>query len=346
MYQAISVKSFIKVQTIKENLPKSLHGSDFRKILKQDKKFRGLYLFMEAVELLFMKWVDRWTKQGYAAIAMDTVGCRPLKDWEASPPVRIQLKNGGPVSANFKLDVLSPENAWTRQAVEAIKAAHSILLSLPEVNKDKTGILGISWGGYLVCFAAAEDHRFKAAASVYGCGFLKATPTVVLASDAWLKLFDPATVIANISCPFLFITRPDDGAYPWKSWKKSTKLLSEAYLSVPGKFGHGHGCALRQENIVFFDTMLKNGSPLPKITSIKKKKNHISAKIISKEPIIKGELWYTTDPDAIKDAQKKWLKIPLKMHKNSLSVELLPDTKDWFLNICDKRGYTATALKK
>lgn len=52
MYQAISVKSFIKVQTIKENLPKSLHGSDFRKILKQDKKFRGLYLFMEAVELL------------------------------------------------------------------------------------------------------------------------------------------------------------------------------------------------------------------------------------------------------------------------------------------------------
>lgn len=154
-------------------------------------------------------------------------------------------------------------------------------------------------------------------------------------------------VIANIQCPLLFITRPDDGPYPFSSWKKSTFLVKNAFRSVPGKFGHGHGCALCRENVVFMDTFLKNGAPLPEITGVKQNGNHISAEIVSELPIVKAELWYTTDPDSVKDAQKQWHTITLKISGNSnrIEAELPENATDWYLNIRDKRAYTATALK-
>lgn len=296
----------------------------------------------------FLKWVERWTEMGYAAIAMDTVGHRPLKNWEDNPAVvRTRVADGGPSGVNVNTDFLDPENAWTRQAVEAVKDAHTLLLSLPEVDRENTGIIGISWGGYLTLFTAAEDHRFKAAVSVYACGFTNTKPGMYNVSEEWLKLFDPANVIAKIRCPILFITRPDDAPYPWTSWKRSTYLAKNVYRSVPGKFGHGHGCALRHENVVFMNTFLKGGAPLPEIKDVKQNGSRISAEIVSKLPIVKAELWYTTDPASVPDAKKQWNSTTLKIEKNSkhIEAELPAGTTDWFLNIRDRRAYIATALK-
>lgn len=43
---------------------------------------------------------------------------------------------------------------------------------MKQVDADKTCLTGISWGGYLTCIVAALDNRFKAAAPVYGCGYM------------------------------------------------------------------------------------------------------------------------------------------------------------------------------
>ena len=53
---------------------------------------------------------------------------------------------------------------------------------VPEVDGNRVGIVGISWGGYLTCLAADLDPRFKFAISVYGCGFLGE-------DSAWLPQF-------------------------------------------------------------------------------------------------------------------------------------------------------------
>ena len=61
---------------------------------------------------------------------------------------------------------------WTYHAVADVILAHSLVLSFPEVDPNRTALTGISWGGYLTCIVAGLDDRFKAAVPVYGCGFL------------------------------------------------------------------------------------------------------------------------------------------------------------------------------
>src|SRR5262249_55644912 len=45
----------------------------------------------------------------------------------------------------------------------------SLLGRLPEVDPDRIGVTGISWGGYLTGLVAGLDDRLKAAVPVYGC---------------------------------------------------------------------------------------------------------------------------------------------------------------------------------
>lgn len=60
---------------------------------------------------------------------------------------------------------------WTYHAVAAILRGHSLLISCAEVDAERIGITGTSWGGYLTCITAGVDSALKAAVPVYGCGY-------------------------------------------------------------------------------------------------------------------------------------------------------------------------------
>ncbi len=114
----------------------------------------------------FPDWATHWAKRGYVAIAMDTAGCGPAG----------RLPDGGPDQSDpTKFRNFSESEAremWTYHAVAAAIRGHSLLASLPEVDKKRIGVTGISWGGYLTCIIASLDDRLKVAVPVYGCGFL------------------------------------------------------------------------------------------------------------------------------------------------------------------------------
>src|SRR5438270_13201300 len=61
---------------------------------------------------------------------------------------------------------------WTYHAVAAVIRGCSLLAARTEVDPNRIGITGISWGGYLTCIVAGLDDRLKVAVPVYGCGFL------------------------------------------------------------------------------------------------------------------------------------------------------------------------------
>lgn len=114
----------------------------------------------------FTEWAELWARRGYAAIAMDLAGCGPD---------RKRLPYGGPgQSDKEKFDAidLPCQDQWTYHAVANVILAHSLIRSFNEVDARRTAVTGISWGGYLTCIVAGLDNRFKAAAPVYGCGFL------------------------------------------------------------------------------------------------------------------------------------------------------------------------------
>ena len=118
----------------------------------------------------FDRWVKLWNKRGYAAIAMDLCGCVPVGSYGKWR----RHEHGGPPGWGASFEQLdSPiEDQWAWHAVSAVALAHSLIRSYPEVDAERIGVTGISWGGYLTSIVAGVDSRFQCAIPVYGCGFL------------------------------------------------------------------------------------------------------------------------------------------------------------------------------
>lgn len=216
----------------------------------------------------FPEWAKLWADRGYIALAMDLAG----KGEDGKP-----LPDGGPDQTDtYKLpkDPLPIKDMWTYHAVAACVRAHSLLASLPEVNADRIGVTGISWGGYLTCIVAGVDDRFKFAVPVYGCGYL-AEDSVWLKQFAdmsddwraeWVKKFDPSSHVGQANFPVLFVNGTNDFAYPLGSYQKTYRLVRNRTLCVTVNMPHGHPQGWAPVEIgLFADQILRGGKPLPKI---------------------------------------------------------------------------------
>ena len=97
----------------------------------------------------FEPWAKLWADRGYVALAMDLSG---------RGPDRKRLLDGGPDQddeTKFRdFDPADPSSMWTYQAVAAVLRGHSLLASRSEVDANRIGVTGISWGGYLTCIVA------------------------------------------------------------------------------------------------------------------------------------------------------------------------------------------------
>ncbi|MBM3211369.1 acetylxylan esterase, partial [Candidatus Poribacteria bacterium] len=136
---------------------------------RSEAKIPGMVLVHGGGGTAFDYWVRLWNSRGYAAIAMDTCGCIPegvYGGWH-----RHDL-GGPPGWGGFDQINWPVEAQWTYHAIADIILANSLLRSFPEVDPERIGLTGISWGGYLTCIASGIDNRFNFAVPVYGCGYL------------------------------------------------------------------------------------------------------------------------------------------------------------------------------
>ncbi|MDB6173990.1 MAG: axeA 1 [Chthoniobacteraceae bacterium] len=214
----------------------------------------------------FKDWAEHWAKRGYVALAMDTAG--QAKD-------KSRLPDGGPDQHDpIKFRAFEEDEAremWTYHAVAAVIRGHSLLASLPEVDRERIGVTGISWGGYLACIVAGLDDRLKVAVSVYGCGslgdnsywkepILDKMPAEQ--RERWLRLFDPSSYLATIRCPILFLDGTNDVAYPLDSVMKTYMSVRSDLrnISIIIEMPHGHLWTFSEVDD-FVDAALKTGVP-------------------------------------------------------------------------------------
>jgi cephalosporin-C deacetylase-like acetyl esterase len=316
---------------------------------KRNGKVPGIVLVHGGGGTAFKSWVKTWVERGYAAIAMDLDGMIPVRP-EGKKRGWQKHADGGPeLRGNFAAANLKPEDQFVYHAIADVILAHSLLLSLPEVDKNRTGITGISWGGIFTNIVAGLDNRFKFAAPVYGCGFLgedsywQETVFQKIGDDQvkrWLMLWDPSRYVGKARMPMLFCNGTNDKHFRPSSWQKTYRLpKTPVTLALRVRMRHAHAPVGDPKEItVFADSILKGGKPLPKITGQGQSKDEVWATYESMVPVVKAELNYTKDSGPWR--KRKWNKAKATLDSGGkrVSAKLPAGVKACYLNIYDKRN--------
>ena len=321
--------------------PTQTVGADDR-----DQKLPAMVLIHGGGGTAFDRWVKLWNSRGYAAIAMDLCGCVPVGtygNWQ-------RHESGGPPGWDASFSQLDDaiEDQWTFHAVSAVALAHSLIRSYPEVDADRIGVTGISWGGYLTSIVAGVDHRFKLAVPVYGCGFLGDNSVWLPSfeklgpekSTLWLKQWDPSQYLGAARMLLLWVNGTNDFAYPMDSWKKSWMLpKSPQTLCLRVRMPHGHGPAGEnpEEIFVYADSVLNHGKPLATITKHGIRDAEAWATFTSEVPIVNAELSFTRATGKWQDREWETLPAQIDTTVSRVAANVPADATVFYLNLFDDR---------
>lgn len=298
------------------------------------KRVPGVVLVHGGGGTAFARWVRWWCARGFAAIAMDTCGAMPLPDtgilgsadWprhsDSGPPGW-----GGIDQADWPL-----QEQWGYHAAAAIVKAHSLLASLPEVDQDRIGVTGVSWGGFLTCVAAGIDSRFRCAAPVYGCGFVSEesfwtengffSTMTAQQFQAWQTHWDPAAVLPLAHMPMLWLNGSNDFAYWPPVWQKSAAATGgQRQLCLKLRWPHGHIPAAEQASEIeqFFKLHLMDGQPMLTIHPPSRTGDDIRATYAGRQAVRCANLLMT--PDQGPWPERQWHLLPASVNRKTRTVK-------------------------
>jgi dienelactone hydrolase len=310
---------------------------------KPGEKVPGMVLVHGGGGTAFDEWVRLWVKRGYAVIAVDTCGQVPVGKYGAW----VHDPEGGPPGWGGFGQIDEPrQDQWVYHAIAKVVLAHSLLRSLKVVDAERTGVTGISWGGYLTCIAAGIDSRFKLAVPVYGCGFYQQTafknPLSQMSPEGasrWLSWWDASVYLGDSKCPMLWVTGSNDFAYPLDAFQRSYRLPGgPRTLCVRLRMPHGHGGAGEnpEEIRVFADSILKGDAPLPRILDHGRQGVEVWATFEAKRPVAKAELNWTRGSGAWE--QRRWDTIEARLAEGRVTASLPAEARVYYFNLFDDRG--------
>ncbi len=284
----------------------------------QGNTFPGVVLISGGNQPAFKEWVERWVHEGYAAITCD-FGNIQLAEGRGPAPETLEERLGG----IYDSIAHGPEAVRAYRTASIAILAHSLLLSFPELDHNKTAVTGISWGGFQTCIVSGIDNRFKAAAPVYGCAFhdeiifkkyLKNNMDTE-GRKLWMSKIDPKNYLIYSQCPTLFINGDTDGCFDIVPFDKTTKLIPDVnrHVRITPNMGHDHPLGWRPREIVtFFNSVFNDGIPLAKVTNVEMKDSAINFGYESSLSIKQADFYYSNDTIHI-NAERIWKSIPAKI---------------------------------
>ena len=309
----------------------------------------------------YPEWVRFWNNKGYAAIAMDLEGHLPggkSHQVEGDFPTGVEHPHSGPSRIDWFGDrALPDEEQWFYHAVADAIRANSLLRSFSEINPEKIGLTGISWGGTVASAVAGVDSRFAFAIPVYGGGFIHESDNEGLAqwfppknmteaqfSDYRAK-WDPSAHLPHAKMPMLWVTSVADPVFQIDIFAQSAQAAggdSRLCLRPWMIHGHGNGWNDAPEIGQFADSIVKGGPPLPKLHRPETKPDTriVHTKYEGQDKFTEAWIYYTTSGGKWKS--RKWNFIQCSIgDKELVSQKALPRAATAFLVYVfrDKGGY-------
>ena len=204
-------------------------------------------------------WTEFGARRGYATLCIDF----PIPGYRST--------GGYPINSGIELGD-DPRQAPIYHGAVALLRAVSFLETRAEVDKDRIGMAGSSWGGFYTTLMAGLDPRLKAASCMYGCGSLRTRQQLVgrpgprsTRNDAfrkrWRQTLDPALRLSKSKTPIAWFTGTNDTFYWLPSVMDShAKAGGPKHLSLLANYNHALTPIIDDQVFAWLDVHLK-GAP-------------------------------------------------------------------------------------
>ena len=293
----------------------------------------------------FHLWVQEWNERGFAAISMDLEGHFPLRSKGENRGPRLSTPAPGPSRVGVFGDYGLPmEEQWYYHAVSQAILAHSLLRSFPEVNPEKTGITGISWGGTLTSTIMGVDDRFKFAIPVYGCGYLPDSDGHqgdAIESGEQTRIvytyFDGSAYFNNVSIPTLWVNGTNDKHFSMPATQLSSHAVQgPATLRYQPRMRHGHYPGWEPEEIyAFAKSVVQDGNPLIAFEVPEIQEDQARVAFSGTESPVRARLHFTRDTGIWN--KRNWEETPVPVSGSTITASIPEGTTALFFTATDRR---------
>ena len=306
--------------------------------------------------------VKHYAAEGYVALAPDLPGIIGVDKIKYSDgPWKSRMKTEKAPRFNIKQGVA---NSILVDAEVAALEAFNYLRTQQNVDVNKIGITGYSWGGYSTTFLAGLlGTKVKAAYAVFGCGFYdKGTRWTKQVNDmndeektTWLTYLDAGRRAPAIKAAYFLDAASNDNFF-WPSAVDATlKAIPRTKNHVWNpNLDHVQAAAGPAMQKLYFDFYLKNkGNPfgIVKIKKIKKTADggrdiYIKVDLLKKNNIQKVELYYSEKTGKWPD--RKWISLPAeKQRRNYYKVpvakEIVQKDVTYYAYVTDDRSVSTSS---
>lgn len=304
-------------------------------------KVPGIVLVHGGGGTAFLPWVQEWNDRGFAAISIAVEGQTSNRS-KAAPKAWERHESGGPGRVGIYGDSKEPlRDQWMYHAVADTILSHSLLRSLPGVDPEKIGIMGISWGGVITSTVIGIDSRFAFAIPTYGCGDLSKAGNqygrALGGNLLYQQVWDPLLRLDRAKLPILWFSWPQDQHFPLDRQAASYRRApGSRMVALPPNMGHGHGPAWnRPESYAFAESIVREKSPWCVQTTAGAADKTARVSFNSSKPLDRATLVSTTGSGTT--GSRTWLESSAKLEKKGghwhATATLSEGTTAWFINV-------------
>lgn len=294
-----------------------------------------------------------WAKRGYAVLAIDLPG-KGEQRWQARSTgpdmdVPILLRTKPDLTYNYLV-----------HAVAAARNGITFLTQQIEVDPERIGMVGLSWGGVITLLTNGQDDRLKTAVNIFGAGYISEASTWqehfnIMSNEEfqlWSDYIDPKNFLKTQHAPIFFITGTNDHCYYLPTFQKSyAQVTAPKKLLLIPNLKHSFLPYMRRIVWSWLDNKLKRSGSFPEVSLMPintkgDKKIIVSVIATSTGRIKKATLYYTLGEPS-RWTKKQWHSIASNYFQDgiyyfSLPTYLVSPELMFFVTAKDQQGAAAS----
>lgn len=289
----------------------------------------------------FKEWVKKWNAQGFAAISIAVEGQVDQRE-AGNSKIWKQHAWPGPKRDGIYADSSEPlTDQWMYHAVADTILANSLLRSLPEVDPEKVGLAGISWGGVITSTVIGVDNRFAFAIPIYGCGHLydaqshwgSALDDNLIYRNVW----DPMQRMDRVQMPVLWLSWPGDNHFPLDCQAACYRAAPGPHMVslIPG-MKHSHPAGWNPpDSYAFAREVVNSGGPWCRQAIATLNDDQFEVLFIASKRLNSAALISTVDSGFT--GKRKWLESPATLERTGtqwmVRTTVPSGSTGWFVNV-------------